>query len=432
MSDLFPYVPEPARSLVRAAWKQVPPDLRGDLQTWLPYALRDVGSARDLFGFITENYRTAFDQSQLTIAIVGPVNAGKSTLYNQFTSRRDELSEVSPVPGTTRENLESDEGLFRLVDTPGADAAGGSGGAERAIAFRAAREADVLIIMFDASVGIGRSERALFDDLTAIGNPFVVVLNKMDLVPKRDRDAVLDAAAKSLDMDRAEIIDTVALDGTHLGRVVLAVAQTDSRLLNLIGEALPEYRSRLAWQRIIQAASASAGVALIPLPFADIVPLLGIQTGLVLALARIYGYDITMARAKELIAAFGIGFLARSVYRQLSKLLGVPGWLLSGAVAAAATVAIGYGASLWFERGERPSQETLEKVTRDVSVYLRDWLVGLRLKRADGATLREQVAAGLKGFPSVLRPPPPTRSGPADVKALPARAEALEPSNEDD
>ncbi len=400
--DLFTNVPGPARGVVLRAWQQLPPDVRGDLQLWLPYALRDVGSSRELFGFITDNYRHAFDRSELTVAIVGPANAGKSTLYNQFTVRRDDRAATSPVPGTTLENQATREGLFTVVDTPGAATAGPAGEDARTTAFTAARTADLLVIVFDAAQGIRPSDKQLFDALVGLGRPYVVVLNKMDLIETKDVDAVLDAAAATLGMDRAHIIPISALEGDNLGKLVLAVVQAHPRLLTLIATALPEYRSRLAWQRIIAAASAAASVALIPLPLADMVPLLGIQTGLVLTIARIYGYSVTLARARELIVAFGVGFLARSVYRQLTKFLGAPGWIVSAAVAASATVAIGYSTTLWFERGKRPSREEMSKVMTDVGGYLRDALMSLRLSKPDGASVKTQVQQALKEMPSAV------------------------------
>jgi GTP-binding protein Era len=396
----FSYLPEPARTLVRRAYRQVPADLRGELQTWLPYALNDAGSARDLLGFITDNYVAAFSQKRMRIAIVGPANTGKSTLYNGFLPEGALLALVTPEPGDTRDAQVSEGRLFTLVDTPPADAKA----PERDIALDAARAADFLFTVFDASAGVSAADQRLFDELKALGKPYLVLLNKMDLVAKKDRDRVLDSAAATLGMDRAQIIPISAMTGQNLGRVALAVAQTDPRVLTLIGEALPEYRAKLAWQRTVQAASASAAVALIPLPLADIVPLLGIQTGLVLTIARIYGYEMSLDRAKELIVTFGLGFIARSIWRQLSKFLGVPGWILSAAIAAAATVAMGYIAILWFERGERPSQEAIEKLMRDITVYLRDGLGRLRLKRSDGAGMRKQVVELLEEMPSTLRP----------------------------
>ncbi len=404
MAQPFSYLPEPARSLVRTAWKQVPSDIRGDLQTWLPYALSDAGGAFDLLGFIAGNYRTAFDQREMKIAIVGPAGAGKSTLYNRFVPDETNHAAVGEEPGTTREVQVNRGTLFTLIDTPGADAVGPVSEREREIAFQAALDADFLLMVFDAVRGIEPADRELFDSLKALGKPFVVVLNKMDRVAKGDRKQTIESAAAKLGMDPAELIGVSATTGDNLGRVVLSVTQMDSRLLAVIGEALPEYRSKLAWQRTITAASAAASVALIPLPLADIIPLLAIQTGLILNIARIYGYEITSARAAELLAAFGLAFIARSVQRQLSKFLGVPGWLLSAAIAGAATVAIGYTSMLWFEHGERPTNDQLQAIVHNVSVYLRDSLKTLRLRRSDGATLKQHVQSALEGMPDALNP----------------------------
>ena len=66
-------------------------------------------------------------------------------------------------------------------------------------------------------------------------------------------------------------------------------------------------------------------MALAPLPFLDVLPLLALQSSLVLGIARIYKYRITPARARELLATFGLGFAGRTLFQQLSKLGGPPG-----------------------------------------------------------------------------------------------------------
>ena len=58
------------------------------------------------------------------VAILGPANVGKSTLFNQFVRAKLDQAEVSPIPGTTRVNKEADAGIFTMIDTPGADAVG--------------------------------------------------------------------------------------------------------------------------------------------------------------------------------------------------------------------------------------------------------------------------------------------------------------------
>ena len=62
-----------------------------------------------------------------TVTIVGPANAGKSTLYNQLIRTGQARSAVSAIPGTTRASRQADAGLFHIVDTPGTDLQGEAG-----------------------------------------------------------------------------------------------------------------------------------------------------------------------------------------------------------------------------------------------------------------------------------------------------------------
>jgi uncharacterized protein (DUF697 family) len=156
------------------------------------------------------------------------------------------------------------------------------------------------------------------------------------------------------------------------------------------------------------------------LPLVDLVPLLGIQSGLVLSIARIYGYQITPGRARELMATFGIGLLARTAFQELSKLGGVPGWMLSASIAAATTVAIGYAATLWFSSGEKPTQEALQRIVANVSGYLKDQLTGLGKKKPGRETLRQRITQSLSNLPR------PTRS---QIRT-PAEVEEDQPSHE--
>jgi small GTP-binding protein len=396
-------IPGPAQQAVRQLWSDLPVERQRELDallTQLPSATRPL---KDIIGLVTEPWKPILAPKQ-RIAVVGPANVGKSTLYNQLITRKEDRAAVSPVPGTTRVTQEADAGLFSVVDTPGADAAGEVGEQERQIALGAAAAADFLVIVFDAIQGIRRHERELFDSLVALGKPFVIVLNKIDLVAKADRDAVIKSAAKGLRLEPSQVIDTVATDGTNVGRVILAIAKAEPGLLVALADALPEYRAKLAWGRIVPAGAAAATVALVPLPFADVLPLLAIQTGLVLSISRIYGFQVTAARARELIATFGVAMIARTLFQQLSKLGGVPGWLLSSAIATSTTVAIGYAAMTWFGRGERPSQDAFRKQAADISLYLRSRLADLGKRKPDEGTLKQRVTKALQDMPRDLRP----------------------------
>lgn len=407
IDEILKEFPEPVQEIIRPVWENLSPQRRKESEELLDRLPASLKPLKDILSLVLDQYKPVFGTKR-SIAVVGPANVGKSTLYNQLISRKEDKAEVSPVPGTTRQNQEADTGLFGLIDTPGADAVGEVGERERQIAFEGAGGADFLVIVFEATQGVKRYERDLFDDLLALDKPFVVVLNKVDLIPKRDREKVRDAAARNLSLEPSQLIETVATEGTNVERVILAIAKFEPGLLAAIAEAMPEYRARLAWQRIVPAASGAGVVGLIPLPFVDLVPLIGIQSGLVLSIARIYGFKITLGRAKELIATFGIGLIARTIFQQLSKLGGVPGWMLSAAVAASTTVAIGYTAMTWFAHGERPTREGMHKIVADVTNYLKGQLMGLGEKKPGRGTLRERITQALNNLPDQLRPHPQT------------------------
>src|SRR3990172_8953096 len=159
--DLLKEFPANSQSQLKTVWAQLPPPVQQELQNSLAYLPGDLTLWRMLLGLSLTQFKIAFGEKQ-SVAIVGPANVGKSTLYNQMIRAKADRAEVSPVPGTTRVNQLADAGLFRLVDTPGADAVGEVGDAEKERALTAARGADFLIIVFDAIQGIKRTEQELF------------------------------------------------------------------------------------------------------------------------------------------------------------------------------------------------------------------------------------------------------------------------------
>jgi len=286
-----------------------------------------------------------------------------------------------------------------VVDTPGADAVGHSGEQEKSLAMSASAQADFLILVFDAIQGIKKTEQDLFNELSALKKPFVVVLNKIDLVPARDLAAVISNAARNLGLKPEQVIPFAAINGRNLSRLLLAVAATEPGMVAALGQALPEYRWQLAWQSIIRSASISATIALVPLPVIDFIPLVVTQSIMVVNIARIYSYKITPKRAKELVATFGLGFLGRTLFQELSKFGGLPGWLLSAAIASSTTVVMGYAAVRWFEKGEKLSSETIKKLTGNMTTSLLESLKNLGKRKPSRKGLREQITRSLESSP---------------------------------
>jgi GTP-binding protein Era len=335
--------------------------------------------------------------SKSKVAIVGPANAGKSTLYNLLLRPGEAKAAVSAVPGTTRQVQEGEAGLFSLIDTPGTDATGSLGLEEREQALRAAAEADVLIVLFDAAHGIRGPEREIFDRLLGLKVPMVVALNKIDLVP-RERAAVLGRAAAALGVRSDEIVPLSALRGEGAERLLRAVAESEPEIVAALGQALPAYRWKLAQAVIVRAASAAAAIGLTPLPFVDFIPLVALQISMVLSIGRIYTYRVTWQRGRELLATVGIGALGRTLFYELSKLGGPPGWALAAAVAAGTTAALGYAAAIWFERGEELTRERIRALSRAFSQAVVERLRSRGKRRPGRASLRESVQQAVEEF----------------------------------
>lgn len=387
-----------SRRVVGALWEALSSDRRRELLGLLPMLPGQPGKMQKLFELANEQLQMSFGDRR-DVVIVGPANVGKSTLYNTLLADGSRQAEVGPVPGTTRENQEASAGPFTIVDTPGADAVGPVGQRERALALEAAQGADLLIILFDAVQGVKQTEQALFQELQALGKPYVVVLNKMDLVAGRQRDAVVARAAENLGLQPASVIPISAQEEENLDRVVLAVVKADPGLVAALGRGLPAYRRQLSWRVISGAATTAGVVALTPLPFLDFVPLVGVQVSLILGVARIYNYRITLRRAREIIGVLGGGFVARTAFYELVKIGGPPTWLIAAAVAAGTTVSMGYAAMIWFERGERLSREANRRMMRAVRDRVVDQLKSLGRRKPSRQDLSESIQQALDEIP---------------------------------
>jgi len=136
----------------------------------------------------------------LAIAIIGPPNAGKSSLLNLLARR--EAAIVSETAGTTRDVIEAHLDLggwpVVLADTAGLRESGDAIEQEGVRRARArAKAADLRLLVLDATT----DWKAAMADLTASGSPWdaahdIVVVNKVDLAPV-DAVGVVGLSAKS-------------------------------------------------------------------------------------------------------------------------------------------------------------------------------------------------------------------------------------------
>ena len=130
------------------------------------------------------------DDDSVKIAIVGKPNTGKSTLLNRLVGK--ERAIVSPIPGTTRDavdsHLEFDDIPITLIDTAGIRKRGKiEPGVEKYSVLRAHRaiqRADVVLLVVDAEAGITAQDTHIAGFIQDAWKSAVIIVNKWDAIKK--------------------------------------------------------------------------------------------------------------------------------------------------------------------------------------------------------------------------------------------------------
>ena len=125
------------------------------------------------------------------VAIVGRPNVGKSSLTNKILGY--DRSVVSDVMGTTRDAIETEfvynKTKYAIIDTAGlrrqrSYEKQSIEGYSVIRSMEAIERADVVLIVFDATVGITEQDVRIAGYVHEKGKPSVVIINKWDLVEK--------------------------------------------------------------------------------------------------------------------------------------------------------------------------------------------------------------------------------------------------------
>ena len=119
-----------------------------------------------------------------TLAIIGRPNVGKSTLFNRLVGRK--LALVDDQPGVTRDRRAGDAKLgdlaFTIIDTAGLEQGDPATlvGRMRAQTEAAIREADAILFVIDARVGVTTEDEHFASLVRRADKPLVLVANKAE------------------------------------------------------------------------------------------------------------------------------------------------------------------------------------------------------------------------------------------------------------
>jgi len=148
------------------------------------------------------------------VAIVGRPNAGKSTLVNRLVGQK--VAIVTSKPQTTRNRIQGivtrREGQIIFIDTPGLHEGATALNRQMMREVAAALEGiDVLLLMVDASKTSPHADSLPLEKAERFRNKAILVLNKVDRVPKPKLLPLLDAFGKAFPF--AAMVPISALKG---------------------------------------------------------------------------------------------------------------------------------------------------------------------------------------------------------------------------
>jgi tRNA modification GTPase len=175
--------------------------------------------------------------------ITGRVNAGKSSLLNRLLN--EERAIVAPLPGTTRDFIESGveiEGIpFRLVDTAGLrDAVDDVEHLGISLTEKKVSEADLLLIVIDWSRPLSKEDRSILSG--AVGMQAILVLNKSDLPCNSQESSDLEALS-AFPRVRISALTEEGMDDLRKAMVEAVISDGQEEVLETVGPNLRQQQA---------------------------------------------------------------------------------------------------------------------------------------------------------------------------------------------
>jgi GTP-binding protein len=175
------------------------------------------------------------------VAIVGRPNVGKSTLFNRLVGA--DRSVVHDMAGTTRDSIDTmvdtDDGPIVFIDTAGMRRKGRIDDSAEYYSFvralRSIDDADVALLVIDATVGVTAQDQRLAERVDSAGCPIVLILNKWDLVGTEARLEIQAEVARMLGfVADSSVLKISALTGKNV-----------DKLRPRLQEAIGQYHTRV-------------------------------------------------------------------------------------------------------------------------------------------------------------------------------------------
>ena len=172
------------------------------------------------------------------IGIFGKRNAGKSSVINAITNQN--LAIVSDIKGTTTDPVSKAMELLPLgpvmiIDTPGLDDVGELGKMRIQKSYQVLNKSDIGILVVDGTLGQTDEEKALINKFKEKNIPYIVVMNKLDLVREQQNIDENEINSKS---NTIWVSSTTKENIYELKEMIAKQAPTDEPKFKIVGDLL--------------------------------------------------------------------------------------------------------------------------------------------------------------------------------------------------
>jgi GTP-binding protein Era len=152
-------------------------------------------------------------------SLIGKPNVGKSTLLNRLVARK--IAAMSAKPQTTRNKITGvvhlPGGQIVLVDTPGIHESNTKLNRVMVKAsYSTYNDVDLILFLIDASKGFCPEDEYVLQSMQGVTTPKILILNKIDLVPKMDLLGLIDEMNKRSVFEEIIPISALKRDGLDL------------------------------------------------------------------------------------------------------------------------------------------------------------------------------------------------------------------------
>ena len=172
------------------------------------------------------------------IGIFGKRNAGKSSVINAITNQN--LAIVSDIKGTTTDPVSKAMELLPLgpvmiIDTPGLDDVGELGKMRIQKSYQVLNKSDIGILVIDGTFGQTDEDKALINKFKEKNIPYIVVMNKLDLVREQQNIDENEINSKS---NTIWVSSTTKENIYELKEMIAKQAPTDEPKFKIVGDLL--------------------------------------------------------------------------------------------------------------------------------------------------------------------------------------------------